>query len=151
MDGAASIDSSGYSGMHGPTNYWQNYQIMKHKASWLYGNNSWSRRTSDASSFISNAQEIEDLYCDDEISPNLETDPNMMLTAYLRENMGNNNPDINFPEKPCLTDRGKNHPNTLFEIFIFCPKIQLSFLEKIVDFFGVKNSRKCCSFGLFSS
>ena len=79
MDGAASIDSSGYSGMHGPTNYWQNYQIMKHKASWLYGNNSWSRRTSDASSFISNAQEIEDLYCDDEISPNLETDPNMML------------------------------------------------------------------------
>ena len=110
MDGAASIDSSGYSGMHGPTNYWQNYQIMKHKASWLYGNNSWSRRTSDASSFISNAQEIEDLYCDDEISPNLETDPNMMLTAYLRENMGNNNPDINFPEKPCLTDRGKNNP-----------------------------------------
>ena len=135
MDGAASIDSSGYSGMHGPTNYWQNYQIMKHKASWLYGNNSWSRRTSDASSFISNAQEIEDLYCDDEISPNLETDPNMMLTAYLRENMGNNNPDINFPEKPCLTDRGKN---TLFEIFIFCPKIQLSFPEKIVDFFGRK-------------
>ena len=110
MDGAASIDSSGYSGMHGPTNYWQNYQIMKHKASWLYGNNSWSRRTSDASSFISNAQEIEDLYCDDEISPNLETDPNMMLTAYLRENMGNNNPEnINFPEKPCLTDRGMYH------------------------------------------
>ena len=96
--------------MHGPTNYWQNYQIMKHKASWLYGNNSWSRRTSDASSFISNAQEIEDLYCDDEISPNLETDPNMMLTAYLRENMGNNNPEnINFPEKPCLTDRGMYH------------------------------------------
>ena len=30
--------------------------------------------------------------------------------------------------------------NTLFEIFIFCPKIELLFPEKIVDFFGVKNS-----------
>ena len=29
---------------------------------------------------------------------------------------------------------------TLFEIFIFCPKIQLYFPEKIVDFLGVKNS-----------
>ena len=77
---------------------------MKHKASWLYGN-AWSRRTSEASSFVSNAQEIEDLYFDDDISPNLENDPNMMLTAYHRENVGNNN-DINFPEKPCLTDRG---------------------------------------------
>ena len=28
--------------------------------------------------------------------------------------------------------------NTLFEIFIFCPKIQLWFPEKIVDFFGWK-------------
>ena len=27
-------------------------------------------------------------------------------------------------------------PLTLFEIFIFCPKIQLWFSEKIVDFFG---------------
>ena len=133
MDGAASIDSSGYSGMHGPTNYWQNYQIMKHKASWLYGNNSWSRRTSDASSFISNAQEIEDLYCDDEISPNLETDPNMMLTAYLRENMGNNNPDINFPEKPCLTDRGKNHPKHTIRkvkfLLLYSLFIQISLLN----------------------
>ena len=40
--------------------------------------------------------------------------------------------------------------NTLFEIFIFCPKIQLWFPEKMVNFFGVKNSQKCCSFGLFS-
>ena len=40
--------------------------------------------------------------------------------------------------------------NTLFEIFIFCPKIQLWFHEKIVDFFGAKNSWKCCGFGLFS-
>ena len=39
---------------------------------------------------------------------------------------------------------------TLFEIFIFCPKIQLWFPEKIVDFLGVKNSWKCCGFGLFS-
>ena len=43
-----------------------------------------------------------------------------------------------------------NKRNTLFEIFIFCPKIQLWFPEKIVDFFGVKNSWKCCGFGLFS-
>ena len=35
---------------------------------------------------------------------------------------------------------------TLFEIFIFCPKIQLWFSEKIVDFSGVKNSWKCCGF-----
>ena len=28
--------------------------------------------------------------------------------------------------------------NTLFEIFIFCPKIQLWFPVKIVDFFGRK-------------
>ena len=40
--------------------------------------------------------------------------------------------------------------NTLFEIFIFCPKIQLWFPDKIVDFFGVKNSWKCCGFELFS-
>ena len=46
-----------------------------------------------------------------------------------------------------LNFRAKNH---MFEIFIFCPKIQLWFPEKIVDFFGVKNSRKCCGFGLFS-
>mgnify|MGYP006903762315 CR=1 FL=1 len=29
--------------------------------------------------------------------------------------------------------------NTLFETFIFCPKIKLSFPEKIVDFLGRKN------------
>ena len=29
---------------------------------------------------------------------------------------------------------------TLFEIIIFCPKIQLLFPKKIVNFFGVKNS-----------
>ena len=48
----------------------------------------------------------------------------------------------------------QNHPSwyvctiyiTLFEIFIFCPKIQLKF----IDFFWVKNSWKCCGFGLFS-
>ena len=40
--------------------------------------------------------------------------------------------------------------NTLFEIFIFCSKIQLWFLEKIVDFLGLKNSWKCCGFGHFS-
>ena len=38
----------------------------------------------------------------------------------------------------------------LFEIFIFCPKIKLCFPEKIFDFFWVKNSWKCCGFGLFS-
>ena len=40
--------------------------------------------------------------------------------------------------------------NTLFEIFIFVIKIQLWFPEKIVDFLWVKNSWKCCGFGLFS-
>ena len=30
--------------------------------------------------------------------------------------------------------------NTLFEIFILCPKNQLCYPEKIVDFLGVKNS-----------
>ena len=38
---------------------------------------------------------------------------------------------------------------TLFEIFNFCPKIQLWFPEKMVNFLGVKNSRKCCGFGIF--
>ena len=42
------------------------------------------------------------------------------------------------------------HIYTLFEIFIFCPKIQLWFPEKVVDFFSAKNSWKCCGFGLFS-
>ena len=32
----------------------------------------------------------------------------------------------------------KNYTRTLFEIFIFCPKIQLWFTEKIIDFFGWK-------------
>ena len=36
--------------------------------------------------------------------------------------------------------------NNSFEIFIFCPNIQVSFSEKIVDFLGVKNSWKCCIF-----
>lgn len=102
VDGAASICSGSSGG-----EYWHNYSFMKHKASFLYGN-AWSRRTSDASSFVSNAQEIEDLYCDDEISPNLENDPNMMLTSYYRNAAMANNNDINFPERPCLTDRGKN-------------------------------------------
>ena len=32
----------------------------------------------------------------------------------------------------------KDVKGTLFEIFIFCPKIQLCFPENIVDFFGWK-------------
>ena len=35
-------------------------------------------------------------------------------------------------------DLGKLKKHTLFEIFIFCPKIQLWFPEKIVDFLGWK-------------
>ena len=46
--------------------------------------------------------------------------------------------------------RGMSFMHTLFEIFIFCPKIQLWFPEKIVDFIWVKNSWKCCGFGRFS-
>ena len=79
--------------------------FLRHKSSWLY-NYAWSRRTSDASSFISGVQEIEDLYFDDEVNPNLENDPNMMLTEAHRNAACRNNNDINFPERPCLTDRG---------------------------------------------
>merc|ERR1719411_1848610 len=86
------------------SHYWHNFSFMKQKASLMYSNNC-SRRTSDASSFVSGAQEIEDLYCDDEISPNLELDPNMMLTAFHRNARAGNNNDVNFPERPCLTDR----------------------------------------------
>ena len=87
--------------------------FLRQKSSWLY-QYAWSRRTSDASSFISGAQEIEDLYFDDEVNPNLENDPNMMLTEAHRNAAFRNNNDINFPEKPCLTDRGEF---VHFEIF----------------------------------
>ena len=101
VDGAASISDTSSN-----SNYWHNFSFMKQKASFLYGNSlAMSRRTSDASSFVSGAQEIEDLYCDDEINPNLEDDPNMMLTTYYRNAVSANN-DFNFPERPCLTDRG---------------------------------------------
>lgn len=112
VDGAAGSVSSG---SDVSSQYWHNYSFMKHKASWLYGN--WSRKGSDASSFVSSAQELEDLYCDDEISPNLENDPNMMLTAYYR-NAPNGvpiNSDINFPERPCLTDRGMRYQSNIME------------------------------------
>ena len=39
---------------------------------------------------------------------------------------------------------------TLFEIFIFCPKIQLWFPEKNCRIVLGENSWKCCGFGLFS-
>jgi len=100
VDGASSISDTSSN-----SNYWHNFSFMKQKASFLYGNSlAMSRRTSDASSFVSGAQEIEDLYCDDEINPNLEDDPNMMLTTYYRNAVSANN-DFNFPERPCLTDR----------------------------------------------
>ena len=93
--------------------------FLRQKSSWLY-QYAWSRRTSDASSFISGAQEIEDLYFDDEVNPNLENDPNMMLTEEHRNAAFKNNNDINFPQKPCLTDRGMSLANFcsdfLFEI-----------------------------------
>ena len=41
-------------------------------------------------------------------------------------------------EKIKLNAQSKIVIITLFEIFIFCPKIQLWFPEKIVDFFGWK-------------
>ena len=100
LDGAASVSGlSDYSSNH----YWHNYSFLKHKASFLYNN---SRRTSEASSFVSGAQEIEDLYWDDEINPNLENDPNMMLTAFHRNATSALHNEFNFPERPCLTDRG---------------------------------------------
>ena len=39
---------------------------------------------------------------------------------------------------------------TLFEIFIFCPKIQLWFPEKNCRIVLGENSWKCCGFGLLS-
>ena len=44
----------------------------------------------------------------------------------------------------------RNMLNTLFEIFIFCPKIQLWFPEKNCRIVLGENSWKCCSFELFS-
>ena len=105
LDGTTGSDLSSSTGSN--KDYWHNFSFMKQKASFLYGNSlAMSRRTSDASSFVSGAQEIEDLYCDDEINPNLESDPNMMLTTYYRNAGFANNSDFNFPERPCLTDRG---------------------------------------------
>ena len=40
---------------------------------------------------------------------------------------------------------------TLFEVFIFCTKIQLWFPVRTVDILGEKLVKKCCGFGLFSS
>ena len=97
--------------------------FLRQKSSWLY-QYAWSRRTSDASSFISGAQEIEDLYFDDEVNPNLENDPNMMLTEAHRNAAFRNNNDINFPEKPCLTDRG--------EFVIFLYKIDVFYETKYI-------------------
>ena len=37
-----------------------------------------------------------------------------------------------------MRERSEKISNTLFEIFIFCPKIQLWYTEKIVDFFDWK-------------
>ena len=42
------------------------------------------------------------------------------------------------------------HCCTLFEIFIFCPKIQLWFPEKNCRIVLGESSWKCCGFGLFS-
>ena len=48
------------------------------------------------------------------------------------------------------TWRKKQVPEVHVSVREVCPKIQLWFPEKIFAFFGVKNSRKCCGFGLFS-
>ena len=46
--------------------------------------------------------------------------------------------------------RRKGSIDTLFEIFIFCPKNQFWFPEKIVDFFWGEKLVKYCGMGLFS-
>ena len=51
------------------------------------------------------------------------------------------------PPQLYLPLKNKYFKYTLFEIFIFRPKIQLWFPEKIVDFFWLKNSWICCGFG----
>ena len=49
-----------------------------------------------------------------------------------------------------LWDKKKLHDYTLFEIFIFCPKNSTLISRENCQFLGVKNSWKCCGFGLFS-
>ena len=43
----------------------------------------------------------------------------------------------------------RSSSSTLFEIFIFCPKIQLRFPEKIVDFWGGEKFVKMLWFWTF--
>ena len=91
---------------------------------------------------------IEDENCSflREIDAKLET-----LKNYLAQQNGKRSRNLSFNQTFSKYGNAKDYiSDTLFEIFIFCPKIQLWFPEKIVHFWGVKNSWKCCAFGLFS-
>ena len=50
-------------------------------------------------------QETEDLYCDDELHPSLENDPNMQLSI-AQQNAGEREQIKPYPPMPMLTDRG---------------------------------------------
>jgi hypothetical protein len=53
-------------------------------------------------------QETEDLYCDDELHPSLENDPNMQLSI-AQQHAGEREHIKPYPPMPMLTDRGNFH------------------------------------------
>ena len=57
-------------------------------------------------------QETEDLYCDDELHPSLENDPNMQLSI-AQQHAEQVKP---YPPMPMLTDRGKLNYRLIFLI-----------------------------------
>ena len=66
-------------------------------------------------------------------NPNLLKNPNLLQNP---DKLQIPNPDSLNPKHYKLGNKsGSTISNTLFEILIFCPKIQLWFREKIVDFF----------------
>ena len=51
--------------------------------------------------------ETEDLYCDDELHPSLENDPNMQLSCAAEAAAAGSQPVNEYPARPILHDRGK--------------------------------------------
>lgn len=75
-----------------------------------------SRRTSNASNASSNLGangETEDLYCDDELHPSLENDPNMQLSLFENCTTPENVTAHEFPSRPVLPDRGDYFSSTI--------------------------------------
>merc|ERR1712029_123640 len=64
-----------------------------------------SRRTSGASSVMLANGETEDLYCDDELHPSLENDPNMQLSCAAEAAAAQDVHGVDYPARPILNDR----------------------------------------------